>query len=110
MTFGYRQARPARREFRKGAVRGRAIRNNLRWHAWSKHRARNRGLGLNPTPNSNCRSSPSLDGAWGRKYRGEGRLARYIDAETGEEIEPVAVDAVTGAKIGTRPIRVATPE
>lgn len=51
-----------------------------------------------------------LLGAWGRKYRGEGRLTRYLDAETGEEIEPVAVDAVTGAKIGARPIRVATPE
>jgi len=51
-----------------------------------------------------------LLGAWGRQYRGEGRLARYVDAETGEEIEPVAVDAVTGAKIGSRPIRVTTPE
>lgn len=51
-----------------------------------------------------------LLGAWGRRYRGEGRLARYVDAETGAEIEPVAVDAVTGIKIGTRPIRVATPE
>jgi DNA-binding HxlR family transcriptional regulator len=51
-----------------------------------------------------------LMGAWGRQYRGEGRLTRYIDAETGDEIEPVAVDAATGAKIGTRPIRVATPE
>ncbi|MFA1621363.1 winged helix-turn-helix transcriptional regulator [Rhizobium mongolense] len=51
-----------------------------------------------------------LLGAWGRRYRGEGRLARYVDAETGAEIEPVAVDAVTGTKIGTRPIRVATPE
>ncbi|AZN99090.1 transcriptional regulator [Mesorhizobium sp. M9A.F.Ca.ET.002.03.1.2] len=46
-----------------------------------------------------------LMGAWGRRYRGGGRLKRYIDSETGEEIQPVAVDAVTGAKIGTRPIR-----
>jgi DNA-binding HxlR family transcriptional regulator len=51
-----------------------------------------------------------LIGAWGRQYRGEGTLARYLDAETGQEIEPVAVDAVTGAKIGSRPIRVAIPE
>jgi DNA-binding HxlR family transcriptional regulator len=51
-----------------------------------------------------------LLGAWGTQYRGEGRLMRYIDSETGEEIEAVAVDAVTGAKIGTRPIRVVTPE
>lgn len=33
-----------------------------------------------------------------------------MDAETGEEIQLAAVDAVTGAPIGTRPIRVATPE
>jgi DNA-binding HxlR family transcriptional regulator len=51
-----------------------------------------------------------LMGAWGRQYRGEGRLARYVDAETGQEIEPVAVDAVTGERIGTRPIRMVTPE
>jgi DNA-binding HxlR family transcriptional regulator len=49
-------------------------------------------------------------GAWGRRYRGEGRLTRFIDAETGKEIEPVAVDAVTGAMIGTRAIRVVAPE
>ena len=49
-------------------------------------------------------------GAWGRKYRGGGKLTRFVDAETGIEIQPVAVDAVTGAKIGTRPIRSITPE
>jgi DNA-binding HxlR family transcriptional regulator len=45
-------------------------------------------------------------GAWGRKHRGKGRLTRFLDAETGEEIQPVAVDVATGAEIGTRPIRV----
>ena len=49
-------------------------------------------------------------GAWGRKYRGEGKLTRFVDAETGIEIQPMAVDAVTGAKIGTRPIRAIPPE
>jgi DNA-binding HxlR family transcriptional regulator len=49
-------------------------------------------------------------GAWGRKHRGGGRLTRFMDAETGEEIQPVAVDAVTGAGIGTRAIRVVAPE
>jgi DNA-binding HxlR family transcriptional regulator len=49
-------------------------------------------------------------GAWGRKYRGEGKLTKFVDAETGIEIQPIAVDAVTGAKIGTRPIRAITPE
>jgi DNA-binding HxlR family transcriptional regulator len=49
-------------------------------------------------------------GAWGRKYRGKGKLARYLDAETGLDIEPVAIDAVTGAEIGTRPFRVLLPK
>jgi DNA-binding HxlR family transcriptional regulator len=49
-------------------------------------------------------------GAWGRKYRGKGKLTRFLDAEKGTEIEPAAVDAVTGAKIGTRPIRVVAPK
>lgn len=49
-------------------------------------------------------------GAWGRKYRGEGELARYVDAETGLDMEPVAIDAVTGAEIGTRPFRVLSPK
>ena len=49
-------------------------------------------------------------GAWARKYRGEGKLTRFVDAETGIEIQPVAMDAVTGAIIGTRPIRAIVPE
>lgn len=49
-------------------------------------------------------------GAWGRKYRGKGKLTRFLDAEKGTEIEPAAVDAVTGAKIGTRPIRAVAPK
>lgn len=49
-------------------------------------------------------------GAWGRQHRGGGKLTRFVDAETGKEIQPVAVDAASGAKIGTRPIRVINPE
>lgn len=49
-------------------------------------------------------------GTWGRKYRGEGKLVRFLDAETGIEIKAVAVDEVTGARIGTRPIRIVTPD
>lgn len=49
-------------------------------------------------------------GAWGRQYRGGGKLVRFLDAETGTEIKAVAVDEVTGAKIGTRPICIATPD
>ena len=51
-----------------------------------------------------------LIGAWGRKYRGGGRLTRYLDEETGHELEPIAIDAVNGSTIGTRPIRVVKPE
>ncbi|MGH9521492.1 MAG: winged helix-turn-helix transcriptional regulator [Terriglobales bacterium] len=45
-------------------------------------------------------------GAWGRQYRAGGKMVRFLDAETGTEIKAVAVDEVTGARIGTRPIRV----
>ena len=48
--------------------------------------------------------------AWGRKHRGEGRLTRFLDVETGTELQPVAIDAVTGAEIGTREIRMVLPE
>ncbi len=48
-------------------------------------------------------------GEWGRKHRGGEELAKYIDAETGKEILPVAVDLETGAKIGTRPIQMIEP-
>lgn len=48
-------------------------------------------------------------GDWGRKYRGEGKLVRFLDAELGTEIKPVVLDEVTGAKIGSRPIRMVEP-
>lgn len=44
-------------------------------------------------------------GAWGRKHRGGGKLQQFLDAETGNEIEPVVMDQKTGAVVGTRPIR-----
>lgn len=49
-------------------------------------------------------------GAWGRQHRGGGKLTRFFDAETGTEIKAVAVDEVTGAKIGTRPLRMVRPD
>ncbi|WP_147694952.1 winged helix-turn-helix transcriptional regulator [Vogesella mureinivorans] len=49
-------------------------------------------------------------GAWGRQYRGGGKLTQFFDAETGTEIKAIAVDEVTGAKIGTRPMRMVVPE
>ncbi|MBX8486610.1 helix-turn-helix domain-containing protein [Pseudomonas cichorii] len=49
-------------------------------------------------------------GAWGKKHRGEGNLTRFLDAETGIDIEPVAIDTVNGSEIGTRAIRIEIPE
>ena len=43
-------------------------------------------------------------GAWAQRHCGDG-TARYIDDETGLEIKPTAIDAVTGAQLGTRKIR-----
>ena len=48
-------------------------------------------------------------GAWGQKHRGTG-MTRTVDAETGEEVEPVAIDAVSGARIGSRPFRMEAPQ
>lgn len=49
-------------------------------------------------------------GEWGRQHRGGSKLVRFLDAETGTEIKAVAVDEVTGAKIGTRPIQTVMPD
>jgi len=48
-------------------------------------------------------------GAWGRRYNGEGDLSRLIDEETGTTVEPVVIDRVTGAPIGSRPLRLVLP-
>ena len=45
-------------------------------------------------------------GAWGQKHRGRG-MTRTFDAETGHEVKPVAIDLVTGERIGSRPFRIA---
>lgn len=49
-------------------------------------------------------------GAWGRKHRGEGHLVRFVDEQTGKELQPIAIDAESGAQIGTRAIRILLPE
>lgn len=49
-------------------------------------------------------------GEWARQHRGGGKLLRFLDAETGQEIKGVVVDEVTGAKIGTRPLRSVMPD
>ena len=44
-------------------------------------------------------------GAWAQRNCGE-NIGRYIDDETGKEIQPIGVDAVTGAKLGSRPMHI----
>jgi DNA-binding HxlR family transcriptional regulator len=49
-------------------------------------------------------------GAWGRKHRGTGgALSRLVDHETGLDVEPVVIDVVSGAPIGTRPLTIIQP-
>ena len=43
-------------------------------------------------------------GAWAHRHS-DGDLAHYVDVESGKEIEPIGIDAVTGAKLGSRAIR-----
>ncbi|MCZ7497355.1 helix-turn-helix transcriptional regulator [Agrobacterium tumefaciens] len=44
-------------------------------------------------------------GAWAQRNCG-GKLARYIDAETNREIQPVVIDAVTGQPLTSSNVRV----
>ncbi|RLZ09580.1 transcriptional regulator [Acinetobacter sp. 2JN-4] len=47
-------------------------------------------------------------GAWGRKYKPyekPEKMMTFLDAEQGTEIKPIVLDQMTGAEIGTRPIR-----
>ena len=48
-------------------------------------------------------------GAWGRKYRGGDLQVQFLDAEKGTEIQAVAIDEITGAPIGSRPIQMVYP-
>ncbi len=49
-------------------------------------------------------------GEWGRQHRCAGRLSRLVDVGTGGEVKPVVIDEVTGARIGTRPLRLDLPD
>jgi DNA-binding HxlR family transcriptional regulator len=44
-------------------------------------------------------------GAWGARHYGGRETARYVDAESGDPIRPVVIDAETGAALGSRPLR-----
>jgi DNA-binding HxlR family transcriptional regulator len=45
-------------------------------------------------------------GAWARRHQKEAALNRFVDAETGQEIRPVVIDAVTGTELGARPLNI----
>lgn len=48
--------------------------------------------------------------SWAGKHRGGGDFTRFFDTEAETEIDPVTIDKVTGAPIGTRPITIALPK
>jgi len=50
-------------------------------------------------------------GAWGRKHNGGGCALSYLqDENSGGQVEPMVIDAVTGAPIGSRPLKLVTPD
>jgi DNA-binding HxlR family transcriptional regulator len=48
-------------------------------------------------------------GAWGRRHNGGGALSHVVDEETGLMVEPVVIDGVNGAPLGTRKMRLVKP-
>jgi len=49
-------------------------------------------------------------GAWGRKHNGGGSELSYLqDEDSGRRVVPVVIDAVTGAPIGSRPLKLVVP-
>ena len=47
-------------------------------------------------------------GDWGQKHKpheNPEKMVKFLDVENGTEIQPIVIDQVTGAEIGTRPIR-----
>jgi DNA-binding HxlR family transcriptional regulator len=50
-------------------------------------------------------------GAWGRKHNGGGCELSYLqDEDSGRRVVPVVIDAVTGAPIGSRPLKLVVPD
>ena len=47
--------------------------------------------------------------SWGRRHNGGGALSYSVDAETGTMVKSVVVDRVTGAPVGSRPLRLVRP-
>ena len=49
-------------------------------------------------------------GAWGRKYRGGNQEVQFLDAENETQIQAIAIDEITGAPIGSRPVNIVYPK
>jgi DNA-binding HxlR family transcriptional regulator len=49
-------------------------------------------------------------GTWARRHHGQGRVTRLVDAERGTDVQPLLIDKVTGAEIGTRKLNLVSPE
>lgn len=47
---------------------------------------------------------------WARRHHGEGPVTRLVDAEQGTDVQPLLIDRVTGAEIGTRKLKLMPPE
>jgi DNA-binding HxlR family transcriptional regulator len=46
---------------------------------------------------------------WVRKHYAGGKMTRLIDAELGTDVQPLLLDKVTGAEIGTRKLMLVPP-
>ncbi|WP_050386788.1 winged helix-turn-helix transcriptional regulator [Bradyrhizobium pachyrhizi] len=51
-----------------------------------------------------------LLGDWARRRPAGDRLNRFVDAETGQEIRPILMDANTGADLVGRPLNLVAPD
>jgi DNA-binding HxlR family transcriptional regulator len=49
-------------------------------------------------------------GEWGRKHHGEGGVTRLVDDETGQLVEPMVVDRLTGVPLAGRALHIAQPD
>ena len=46
---------------------------------------------------------------WVRRHYAGGEMTRLIDAELGTDVQPLLIDRVTGAEIGTRKLKLIPP-
>jgi DNA-binding HxlR family transcriptional regulator len=46
---------------------------------------------------------------WVRRHYASGAMTRLVDAELGTDVQPLLIDQVTGAEIGTRKLKLVPP-